>query len=293
MKVTLLRVSLPPFNMPYHKGYPAFMISNFIKLSYYNLKRFAFLLLAVLMSGCAAKRNLVYMSNLADTAAYRANIANTVEPKLQPGDILSIVVTNVDPETSNLLNKGLLPVTNTNVLGSNLPTPEVPGYLVDKSGDIIFPVAGKVKVAELTVDEAAKKLGDVLGTYVKKPIVAMRVLNFKITVIGEVSKPGIFNIPNAHVNVFEALGLAGDMTVYGKRENVSVIHEEGGVRTVTRIDLNTKEALQSPVFYLRQNDIVYIKPDKLKERQARTDTRTLSIIVAAATVITVIISRLF
>ncbi|WP_205589827.1 polysaccharide biosynthesis/export family protein [Mucilaginibacter celer] len=233
------------------------------------------------------------MSNLGDTAKYSSKITNLVQPRLQPGDMLSIVITNVDPETSTLLNKGLLPVVNTAVLPGNAAPADAPGYLVDGSGEITFPVVGKVRLEGMTVEEAVGRMGQALANVVKNPIISIKVINFKITVVGEVNKPGVFNIPNSRVNVLEALGMAGDMTVYGRRENVQVIHEENGRRTVTRINLNNADALQSPAYYLQQNDVVYVIPDKLREKQARTDTKTLSIIVAAATVITVIISRLF
>lgn len=269
------------------------MINKFFELSFHNLKYCSFILFAVLLSACAGKRNLVYMSDLGDTAVYSAKIANSIEPRLQHGDLLSIAITNIDPETSTLLNHGLLPVVNTAALNSNAAPTDAPGYLIDASGNIIFPVIGKVKLVGLTIDEAIAKLGTALAGTVKNPIISIKVINFKITVVGEVNKPGVFNIPNSRVNVLEALGMAGDMTVYGRRENVQVIHEENGQRIVTRIDMNNKSALQSPAYYLQQNDVVYVVPHKLRERQARTDTRTLSVIVAAATVITVIISRLF
>jgi len=269
------------------------MISKFFELSYHNLKYCSFIVFALLLSSCAGKRNLVYMSNLGDTAMYASKITNVIEPRLQHGDILSITVTNVDPETGNLLNKGVLPVVNTANLAGNAAPADAPGYLISTAGYITFPVVGKVKLDGLTIEEAVTKMGEALSKVVKDPIINIKVVNFKITVVGEVNKPGVFSIPNSRVNVLEALGMAGDMTVYGRRENVQVIHEENGQRTVTRINMNDKDALQSPAYYLQQNDVVYVIPDKLREKQARTDTKTLSIIVAAATVITVIISRLF
>lgn len=248
-----------------------------------------------LLSSCSAKRNLVYLSDIADTAAYSAAITNMREPRIQHGDILSITINNVDPETSNLFNKGILPVGTSNPLQGNtsLTAQNIEGYLVDKTGSINFPSVGKIKLEGLTPEEAVGKITTAVGTLVKNPIVNVRFLNFKVTVIGEVNKPGVFNVTNNKLNVLEALGLAGDMTMYGRREDIWVMHEENGNRKITHINLNSRNALQSPAFYLQQNDVVYVKPDKMKEKQARTDTKTLSIIVAAATVITVIISRLF
>ncbi|MEO6149635.1 MAG: polysaccharide biosynthesis/export family protein [Mucilaginibacter sp.] len=251
------------------------------------------ILAAIMLSSCGPKRNLVYLSDLSDSATYRSAISNIAEPRIQDGDILGISISNVDPESSNLFNKGLLPVANQTPVNGGTATPDAGGYLVDKAGNVNFPSIGKIKLAGLTLEEAIDKVAGLVGKYVKNPIVNIKLLNFKITVIGEVNKPGVFSIANNKVNVLEALGLAGDMTMYGKRENVVVIHEANGSRTITPMDMNRSNVLQSPAFYLQQNDVVYVKPDKMKEKQARTDTKTISIIVAAATVITVILSRLF
>ncbi|RVU00720.1 sugar transporter [Mucilaginibacter limnophilus] len=247
----------------------------------------------VLLSSCGVKRNLVYLSDLNDTAKYTWQIKNHLEPRIQPGDNLAITVSNVDQESSNLFNKGVLPAANPVSNGTIMQSVELPEYLVDKDGNINFPAIGKISVAGLTIEEAVLRLTQTLSKSVKNPIVEIKFTNFKVTVIGEVNRPGVFNIPNSRVNVLEALGLAGDMTQYGKRENVIVVHEENCKRSLTHLNLNSSDMLQSPSFYLQQNDVVYVAPDKLKERQARTDTRSLSIVVAAATVITVIISRLF
>ncbi|TCC96878.1 polysaccharide biosynthesis/export family protein [Pedobacter psychroterrae] len=251
------------------------------------------IIVLLLLSSCASKRNLVYLSDISDTADYQSKITNITEPRIQSGDLLAITVSNIDPESSNLFNKGILPVTNISALPSNMSTADPSGYLVDKAGSITFPAIGKVQLAGLTLEEGVAKIRTDLSTYAKDPIVTIKLMNFKITVIGEVSKPGVFNISNGRVNVLEALGLAGDMTIYGRREDIWIMREENGSRSITHLDLTSKNTLQSPSFYLQQNDVLYIKPDKLKERQARTNTRTLSIVVAAATIVTVIISRLF
>lgn len=260
---------------------------------FYSLSRrfFVFFIpVAILLGSCSPKRDLVYLSDMNDPV-YETLITGKTDPRVQPGDLITITVKNVDPETSNLYNNGLLPAANNAAqLGASLP---VNDYLVDKDGDINFPSVGKIKLVNLTLDEATQKVTAAIAKNAKDPIVTMAYKNFKITVIGEVNKPGVFTIPNGKVNMFEALGLAGDMTGFGMRQNVWVMHEENGKRTVNRVDLNSKNILQSPLFYLQQNDVVYVTPDKLKERQARTDTRTLSIIVATATLMTVILSRLF
>src|SRR5690606_8549844 len=129
-----------------------------------------------------------------------------------------------------------------------------------------FPVIGKINLVGLTLTEAHTRMASELNKYVKEPIVNLRYLNFKITVIGEVNRPSTFTVDNDKVNVMEALGMAGDMTAYGQRENVLIIREVDGRRNMARLDLNSSAAFNSPYFYLQQNDIVYVEPSIIKEK---------------------------
>lgn len=220
-----------------------------------NSKIIYFLLL-VALSSCS-KRNLVYFSNLASSDASMP-IKNYASPKIQPDDVLSISVSSLSPESNVLFNDVLLPTTGgANVLADKIND----GYLVDKNGFINFPVIGKISLAGLSKEEATEKMTDQIKAHVKNPIVNVRFVNFKVTVIGEVNNPATFAIGSDKINVLEALGLAGDMTAYGRRENVLIIREKDGVRSTTRINLNNKEVLGSPYYYLQQNDIVYVEPD--------------------------------
>jgi polysaccharide export outer membrane protein len=152
------------------------------------------------------------------------------------------------------------------------------GYLVDKNGFINFPVIGKISLVGMTKEEATDKMTDLIKTQVKNPIVNVRFINFKVTVIGEVQKPATFITETEKINVLEALGLAGDMTVYGRRENVLVIREKEGVRTTTRLNLNSKSVFSSPYFYLQQNDIVYVEPNnKVKTADTAPGNRLIAI----------------
>lgn len=251
---------------------------------------FIFLLL---FTSCSQKRNLVYFSDLSDTTAYQSAILKTNEPKIQAGDILSISISTLNPESNMLFNTGTLQTIEQkqNVSGASESLANQ-GYLVDPKGEINFPVIGKISLAGKTKEQATDYMTERLKNYVKDPIVNIRYLNFKVTVVGEVNKPSTFTISNDKINLIEALGLAGDMTMYGKRENVLLIREEEGKRTMTRLDLNKKETLNSNYFYLKQNDIVYVEPDKMKERQANTDIRTITLISSLASVVIVALSRL-
>jgi len=227
----------------------------------------------ILIQSCATtKRNLVYFSNLPDSIAYKVNINNELKPRLGPGDALAIKVTTLNPDANILFNSGSLPMNNqsTGISSGVSSTAVLPdGYVVDNNGEIDFPVLGKVKLEGLTLEEAQNLIAQKVAQSAKKPIVNIRILNFKVTVIGEVARPGSFTISNNRINVLEALGLAGDMTPYAVRENVLVIHEKEGVRSMERLDLTDKKVFNSPFFYLQQNDIVYVQPEnKLKVKQA-------------------------
>lgn len=230
---------------------------------------------------------MVYFSDLNDSSQYETKIINQAIT-IKSGDILSITISNLNPESNTLFNNGFI---ENNGNPSN--TPNIQGYLVDNKGEINFPVIGSVKLEGLNKQEAIELLKNQLSKYIKNAIINIRFVNFKISVIGEVNKPSTFNIQNEKVSVLEALSLAGDLTMYGKRENVVLIREVNQKRTLTRINLNSKSFLNSPNFYLQQNDVLYVEPDHLKQVQASTNTRFLSVVVASATLLTVLLSRLF
>jgi polysaccharide biosynthesis/export protein len=220
--------------------------------------------LLVLSTACS-ERNLVYFSDLQGTSGNETPIRNYAQPTIQPDDILSITVSSLNPESNVLFNNVILP-TNSNTSGVIAATKGTEGYQVDKSGFINFPVIGKVLLAGLTKEQAIDKMTNEIKVHVKNPIVNIRFMNFKITVIGEVSQPSTFTVDTEKINVLEALGLAGDMTAYGRRENVLIIREQQGVRRTTRINLNNKDVLNSPYFYLQQNDIVYVEPSNREKK---------------------------
>ncbi|WP_239691912.1 polysaccharide biosynthesis/export family protein [Hymenobacter coccineus] len=212
---------------------------------------------------------------------YRTTTENNSEIRVQPNDLLSIRLTSLNPESNALFNRGIIQ-SNGNALNADSGPTE--GYLVDKDGFVNFPVLGKVMLGGLTKEEAINKMTNQIQQFVKSPIVTIQLLNFKITVIGEVNKPSTFIVPGQRINILEALGLAGDMTPYGKRENILLVREKDGVRSTTRLNLNDKELLNSPYFYLQQNDVVYIEPDRLKEVQASTNTRTITLATMAISI---------
>ena len=246
-----------------------------------HFKLICFLLVATLAS-CTTNRNLVYFSDLPKTTDFTTPVKNYSPPKIQTDDILSISVSSLNPESNVLFNNVLLPATgnSTNVIADKINE----GYLVDQEGNINFPVIGKVQLAGLSKEQATDRMTDLIKDHVKNPIVNIRYLNFKVTVIGEVFKPATFTVPTEKINVLEALGLAGDMTAFGRRENVLIIREKNGVRSTSRINLNNKDVLNSPYFYLQQNDIVYVEPDnRVKVAQTAPGNRFIPIWTAIIT----------
>ena len=166
------------------------------------------------------------------------------------------------------------------------------GYLVDSNGNIDFPVIGLVKVSGLTKNEAKSLLKEKLVKVVKDPIINIRYLNLRITVVGEVNRPDTFTIPSEEITIFQALGMAGDMTAFGKRENVLVMRKENGVLKLKRINLNKKDVLTSSYFYLKPNDVVYVEPDKAKGVQASTNTQFWAIASSLLAVAIVLITNI-
>ncbi|HLW32898.1 MAG TPA: polysaccharide biosynthesis/export family protein [Aequorivita sp.] len=252
--------------------------------------RLFYLVLLIIFSGCA-KRNLVYFSDIDSQSNYNVKIETSVEPRIQQDDLLKITVSSLNQESNLLFNAGILTTTGNNNITTS---PLNEGYLVDKSGEINFPVLGKIKIGGLTKDEAIEEMSFRLREHVKDPIVNIRFLNFKVTVIGEVNKPSTFTVPTEKITILEALGLAGDMTAYGKRENVLVIRDKDGVRSLNRLNLNDKGILSSPYYYLTQNDVVYVEPDKMKAVQTNVNpNRNQFITIASSIFVAIIINSRF
>ena len=257
------------------------------------------LVVLLMFQSCVTKRNLVYLSDLPDSTIYQENINNNKILKIQEGDILSINVTTLNPESNILYNNGSVPTTNSainvNTLSTNQNANSINdiGYVVDDNGSINFPVIGKVLLKGLTIEEAQQKLFQLISKTDKGVIVNIHIQNFNITVVGEVARPGMFKITKSKINILEALGMAGDMTPYAERNNVLLIREVNGKRTALRLNLNDKAILESPYYYLQQNDVVYVEPEnKLKANQVDTRyIRLIPIITATISALAIVLSK--
>lgn len=246
---------------------------------------FSFIVFLVFLSSCASRNELVYLQQ--DSIALKTN-QEPIYSKLQPGDVLAISVTSDDVRATIPFNQ----MSNYNVTGNlQANNPFIPTYIIDNFDQIDFPKIGKITIGGMTRAQAIEKLKSEVSKYIVNPGISMEHRNFRVTVLGEVKTPGNFPITTDRITILEALGLAGDLTINGVRKNVLVIREENGVKKEFRIDLTKREALNSPVFYLAQNDVIYVEPNGAKIQSSKY-TQNTSIFVSIASVIITVISVL-
>jgi len=251
------------------------------------------LLLLCLMTGCSVKK-IVYFNDLpTDTTRILKQAATFTEPVIQTDDILSVTIQTLDPTTAAVANQAVAVQAVGASSASNVGNQVISGFLVDKDGYIQMALLGKIKVKGLTTYQAREQITALAAQYYKNPTVQVRFANYKITVLGEVARPATYTVPNEKVTVLDALGLAGDLTIYGKRENVLLVRDQGPEKELIRLNLNDSEVFKSPYFYLRQNDVIYVEPGKAKaaaNNAART--QTLAIIGSVLSVLIVALTRL-
>ena len=216
---------------------------------------FSCLIAAFLLASCQSYKKVPYLQDAGVVKDINQQ-ENLYDAKIMPKDLLTIIVSCTSPELAVPFNLTAQPV--------------LQPYLVDNEGKINFPVLGELKIGGLTKREAEQLIIDKLKPYIKEtPIVTVRMVNYKISVLGEVARPGTFTINNEKVNLLEALAMAGDMTVWGVRDNVKLIREGAdGKQEIVTLDLNKAETILSPYYWLQQNDIVYVTPNKAKARNS-------------------------
>lgn len=228
--------------------------------------------LCLLCSSCSSSRQVSYLQKLNE--GFRDTLIE-YDARIMPKDLLTISVSCSEPEAALPFNL-VVPASQTGINSTNLVSqPTLQNYLVNNQGEIVFPVLGTLKVGGMTTQETSELIVGKLERYLKeRPIVTVRLVNYKISVIGEVSRPGVYTVNNEQVNVFEAVAMAGDLTIYGKRDNVRIIRTVDGKQKLITINLNDENIIYSPDFYLRQNDIVYVEPNKAKKQSANIGSST-------------------
>ena len=259
-----------------------------------------FILLTVLLQACNSAKNvssIVYFNEPGDTAL--AKIIQNAEPVIKPGDRLGIVVNATDPSSAAPYNLGssFSAVSSAGAAGSSVSGSGNNGYLVEADGTIQFPQFGKLQVAGLQRKQLIDMLTKKLLKLVNDPIVTIQFLNFKITVLGEVGKPGPVAIPDGKVNIIDAIGLAGDLPLTARRDNIMVIRENNGQREFGYVNLLSKNIFSSPYYILKQNDVVYVELTKAKVAANNQTTNAvrnnISLITTVLSVVSTVIVLIF
>ena len=216
-------------------------------------------------------------------------MADSVEPVIQKGDLLSISVSSLTPEVASVFNSTNTPTAS---YSSDILA-QTTGYMVSQEGFIKFPMLGSINVVGMKKKAVENLITQKLreNKLLFDPIVNVRFLNFHVTVLGEVNRPGYINVPNDRVTILEAIGLAGDLTIYGKRDNVFLLRKEGDTKIVRRLNLNSKDVLTSPYFYLKSNDVLYVQPAKNKVASVSRSRDLLPVILSGLSVLAIVIDR--
>jgi polysaccharide export outer membrane protein len=231
-------------------------------MTHFRFVLIVFLFFTISMVSCVSSKQVVYFNNLADTTKAGLRSAQSIfETKIQRNDLLSIAVGGSNPEDLILLNSGSGIISGA---AGGITTIKSIGYLVEADGKIQFPFLGKVKAEGLSRLQLEDALTNMLKDYTKNPVVNIKFLNYGYSVLGEVAHPGRFEMDNERTTILEALSMANDMTIFGKRDNILVIREINGKREFGRVDLLSKDIFKSPYFYLKTNDVVYVEPSKSK-----------------------------
>ncbi|OKZ16734.1 MAG: hypothetical protein BHV81_12485 [Butyricimonas synergistica] len=237
----------------------------------------------IILSSCGSSKKVVYLQD----ADVNMRVKTEIEYKtvIHPDDLLSIVVSCDDLESAVPFNTPMIGL-GREVTSSSQQIPR--GYLVDKAGEIDFPVLGKLKVEGISRNELSEMLKEKLSLYLKNPIVTIQFQNFKVTVLGEVKNPGCYQVSSERVSLLDALGMAGDLQINGKRKNVLIMREQGNEKVFARVDLTSSDYINTPFFYLQQNDVVYVEPNKGRIAGGNAGTFLPYVLSSLSTLIAVI-----
>jgi len=246
-----------------------------------------------LLSSCGAPQGVVYLSNLDSVKYIQIAKAAFKQPLIQVDDILNIAIQTQDVTDPSTFSQ-------TSPIGGGVSggegssnTSAISGFLVGPEGNVEIPIVGVVKVSDLTTEQAKELIKTKASKYYKDPTVQVRFANYKITILGEVNRPSSYIMPNEKVTIFDAISIAGDLTIFGRRKNVMLMRDNGDKKDIIRLDLTSSDVIASPYYYLHQNDVIYVEPSKAKiaaNNSSRNQTITMGI--AIITLVITIITRL-
>jgi polysaccharide biosynthesis/export protein len=258
-----------------------------------KISNFFIIILLALFTSCVSKKSFVYLNDIGSVPIQEINdkFDNNYPMKIAAGDILIITVSALDPEAVANFNLPLMSYASPGSTAVN-NTPVMQSYVVDPEGKINFPVIGKIQLEGYTIDEASDFIASKVEQYVKEPVVSVRFNGYQITVLGEVRNPGRFVFSSQRITILDALGMAGDLTYYGRRKDILIVREEQGKLAYGRIDLTSQTLFSSPYYYLRQNDVIYIEPTKERVLATQQINFYISIFSTITTVTAVVFSFL-
>ncbi len=241
-------------------------------------------------ASCVSSKKIAYFTDVQDSALIASKAG--LEPVIQNKDILSIAVSSLSNEATIIFNTPNLPM---NPTAATSTTSQTAGYLVGQDGTIKFPILGNIPAAGFTQKQLENNITQLLvdKKLLFDPIVTARFLNFRVTVLGEVTRPGVIYVPSEQVSMLEAIGQAGDLTIYGRRDNVILIRQVDEHKLVKRFDLTSSDLLKSPYFFLKSNDVLYIEPGKEKIGSASLIQQRLPVILSGLSLIIILLTNVF
>ena len=253
-------------------------------MKYIKLKN-SLICFILLLSSCSSVKNTIYFQDV-DRSSSVEHIAQDYEVRIHKDDLLAILVNSRNPELALPFN---MPMVSYQIGSKGTSQQKVLGYLVDSNGDIDFPILGRIHVSGMSRKELTAHVKALLieNDLIKDPIVTVQFLNFKVSVMGEVARPGNFEVTGDRITLLEALSMAGDLTIYGRRDRIAVIREEEGMRKMQYHDIRSSDIFKSPYYYLQQNDIVYVEPNKRKAQQSDINqNHSIGVLVSVVSILT-------
>lgn len=235
-----------------------------------NIKKMIVIICSItLLTSCKTSDQIAYFQDIrnSQSSGELTNQSEKYNIKIRPDDQLVILVSSIDPNAVAVFNLPLNSYQSTSETDV-ITTPVLQTYLVNNEGIINFPILGKIEVAGLTCNELSQKLEEKISVYAKSPLVTVQIQNFRISVLGEVNSPGTKSFSNERITILDAIGRAADLTIYGERTNILIIRDNNGKKEYQRLDLTSSELFSSPYYYLQQNDVIYVEPNKARKGNA-------------------------
>jgi len=249
------------------------------------------LAIIAICSSCGSYKNIPYFTDLNRDSLLVEQVNNYLPLTIQSADILGINVNSRNPESSAIFNNSQGTVNGT-TNGQTFTGPFA-GYQVDQKGNIHLPLIGNLKVNGLTIAELQEKLDHLLLTYYKDPVVNIRILNFRVSVYGDVQRPDIYTLQNERTTITQVLSLAGDLNITAMRNNIVLIREQDGKRNFIHVDLTSKKLFESPYYYLKNNDEIYVQPDRTKYASVDRGYRVTTLVLSGLSIIAIVLSNLY